>query len=308
MKIIFMGTPNFAVKSLEAIHECGHEILLVVSQEDKVKGRGKKLVSTPVKEKALELGLKVFQPRRIKDKESVDRLRELKPDLIVVTAYGQILSKEILDIPKYGCVNVHASLLPKYRGAAPINFAIINGEKVTGITTMLMDEGLDTGDMLLHDEISIEPIDTAETLFLKLSILGKETLKRTLDLIEKEEMISQKQDDTQATYAMIMNKELGHINWNDSAERIVNLCRGTQPWPGVFSFYKDEVVKFFDIKVGDKTLGKSGEIIRIEKDYIEVMAGDRSVCIYSVQFPNKRRMLVSEYLKGNNVEISSILS
>lgn len=308
MKIIFMGTPDFAVLSLEAIYESGHEILLVVSQEDKPKGRGNKLTMTPVKEKALELGLDVFQPKKIKEAESVRKLKELKPDWIIVTAYGQILSKEILDIPKYGCINVHASLLPKYRGAAPINFALINGEQITGITTMLMEEGLDTGDMLVKDQLDINEEDTAVSLFEKLSVLSKKTLTKTLELAENNMLKPVPQDNNEATYATMMNKDLGHIKWEKTANEIVNLWRGTKPWPGVFSIYNEQVVKLDDLKVGEATIGKNGEIIAVGPEYIQVKAGEKSVKIYSVQFPNKRKMAVSEYLKGNTVEKSSILN
>lgn len=303
-----MGTPDFAVLSLEAIYESGHEILLVVSQEDKPKGRGNKLTMTPVKEKALELGLDVFQPKKIKEAESVRKLKELKPDWIIVTAYGQILSKEILDIPKYGCINVHASLLPKYRGAAPINFALINGEQITGITTMLMEEGLDTGDMLVKDQLDINEEDTAVSLFEKLSVLSKKTLTKTLELAENNMLKPVPQDNNEATYATMMNKDLGHIKWEKTANEIVNLWRGTKPWPGVFSIYNEQVVKLDDLKVGEATIGKNGEIIAVGPEYIQVKAGEKSVKIYSVQFPNKRKMAVSEYLKGNTVEKSSILN
>lgn len=303
-----MGTPDFAVHSLDAIHRAGHEILLVVSQEDKPKGRGKKLAMTPVKERALQLGLEVFQPRKIKDVEAVNRLKSLNPDVIVVTAYGQLLSKEILDIPKKGCINVHASLLPKYRGAAPINFALINGESVTGITTQLMEIGLDTGDMLVKDQLEIAKEDTAITLFEKLAVLSEKTITKTLELVENNELKPEPQKDEDASYVTMMNKELGHIDWSKSAQEIVNLWRGTEPWPGVFGIYKEQVVKFADIKADEAVFGKIGEIVNVGADYIQVATGDGSVKIYSVQFPNKKRMLVSEYLKGNNVEKSSIIS
>lgn len=307
MKIIFMGTPDFAVHSLEVLKERNDEVLLVVSQEDKPKGRGKKLQFTPVKEKALDYGYEVFQPKKVRESEAVEKLRALNPDLIVVTAFGQILTKEILDIPKYGCINVHASLLPRYRGAAPINFAIINGENKTGITTMYMAEGLDTGDMILSDEIEIAEDDTAGKLHDKLAILSKKTLKETLDLIELGKAPRTVQDDSESNYAPMMGKELGHIDFRKKPKEIINLSRGVDPWPSSYAKLGDEVVKLFKIKIGNKTENKNyGEILAVSSEYIEVVADGETVFIHEVQFPNKKRMLVKEYLKGNEIKTGEI--
>lgn len=307
MKIIFMGTPEFAVYSLEVLKERNDEVLLVVSQEDKPKGRGKKLQMTPVKEKALEYGYEVFQPKKLREEESVEKLKALEPDLIVVTAFGQILTKEILDIPKYGCINVHASLLPKFRGAAPINFAIIEGEQKTGITTMYMAQGLDTGDMILKDEIEITSEDTAGTLHDKLAALSQKTLRETLALIENGNAPRTVQDDSLSNYAPMMSKELGHLDFSKDAVSIINLSRGVDPWPSSYVKLDGEVVKLFNMKLGNKTENKNyGEIVAVSSEYIEVVAFDRTVFIYEVQFPNKKRMPVREYLKGNDIKTGEV--
>lgn len=307
MKIIFMGTPEFAVYSLEVLKERNDEVLLVVSQEDKPKGRGKKLQMTPVKEKALEYGYEVFQPKKLREEESVEKLKALEPDLIVVTAFGQILTKEILDIPKYGCINVHASLLPKFRGAAPINFAIIEGEQKTGITTMYMAQGLDTGDMILKDEIEITSEDTAGTLHDKLAALSQKTLRETLALIENGNAPRTVQDDSLSNYAPMMSKELGHLDFSKDAVSIINLSRGVDPWPSSYAKLDGEVVKLFNMKLGNKTENKNyGEIVAVSSEYIEVVAFDRTVFIYEVQFPNKKRMPVREYLKGNDIKTGEV--
>ncbi len=307
MKIIFMGTPEFAVYSLEVLKERNDNVLLVVSQEDKPKGRGKKLQMTPVKEKALEYGYEVFQPKKLRESEAVAKLKALEPDLIVVTAFGQILTKEILDIPKYGCINVHASLLPKFRGAAPINFAIIEGEQKTGITTMYMAQGLDTGDMILKDEIEITSEDTAGTLHDKLAILSQKTLRETLALIESGNAPRTVQDDLLSNYAPMMSKELGHLDFSKDAVSIINLSRGVDPWPSSYAKLDGEVVKLFNIKLGNKTENKNyGEILSVSSEYIEVVAGNGTVFIYEVQFPNKKRMPVKEYLKGNDIKTGEV--
>lgn len=302
MKIVFMGTPDFAVYSLNVLKERGDEVLLVVTQEDKPKGRGKKLQHTPVKEKALEYGYLVYQPKKIKDLEHVEYLKSLKPDLIVVTAFGQILSKEILEIPKYGCINVHASLLPKLRGAAPINFAIIDGHKTTGITTMHMAQGLDTGDMILKDEIEITDEDTASTLHDKLAVISQKTLKDTLEAIEKEAAPRIVQNDEESTYAHMMKKELGHVDFAKEANKVVDLIRGVDPWPSAYAYLNQETVKLSKVKLGNEYLGNSfGEILNVA-EYIEIACKGNSILIYEVQFPNKKKMQVKEYTKGNKIE------
>lgn len=308
MKAIFMGTPEFAIPSFEALNESDFEIALVVTQPDRPKGRGKKLSSPPVKLVALEHDIEVFQPERIKDSEAIEKIKQVKPDLIIVVAFGQILPKEILELPKYGCINVHASLLPKYRGAAPINFAIINGEKKTGVTTMYMEEGLDTGDMLLKNEVEITPEDTASTLHDKLAIAGKKTLADTLKAIVNGELVPEKQDDSISNYAPIMTKELGKINWDRSAESISNLVRGTDPWPSAYTLYDNSVLKLFAPVVLDKqSKEKPGTIIAVSSEGIDIASADYIVRIKEIQISGKKRMPVGEFLKGNVLEIGKVL-
>lgn len=308
MKAIFMGTPEFAIPSFEALYESDFEIALVVTQPDRPKGRGKKLSSPPVKLVALEHDIEVFQPERIKDREAIEKIKQVKPDLIIVVAFGQILPKEILELPRYGCINVHASLLPKYRGAAPINFAIINGEKKTGVTTMYMEEGLDTGDMLLKNEVEITPEDTASTLHDKLAIAGKKTLSDTLKAIINTELVPEKQDDSISSYAPIMTKELGKINWDRSAEAISNLVRGTDPWPSAYTLYDNSVLKLFAPVVLDKqSKEKPGTIVAVSSEGIDIASADYIVRIEEIQISGKKRMPVGEFLKGNVLEIGKVL-
>ena len=308
MKAIFMGTPEFAIPSFEALYESDFEIALVVTQPDRPKGRGKKLSSPPVKLVALEHDIEVFQPERIKDSEAIEKIKQVKPDLIIVVAFGQILPKEILELPRYGCINVHASLLPKYRGAAPINFAIINGEKKTGVTTMYMEEGLDTGDMLLKNEVEITPEDTASTLHDKLAIAGKKTLADTLKAIINAELVPEKQDDSISSYAPIMTKELGKINWDRSAEVISNLVRGTDPWPSAYTLYDNSVLKLFAPVVLDKqSKEKPGTIVAVSSEGIDIASADYIVRIKEIQISGKKRMPVGEFLKGNVLEIGKVL-
>lgn len=297
-----MGTPEFAVYSLDALLERGDEVALVISQEDKPKDRGKKIQMPAVKKRALEKGIPVYQPKTIKDKESFVKIKELNPDVIVVTAYGQIIPKNILDLPKYGAINVHASLLPKYRGAAPINFAIIHGEKETGITTMYMSEGLDTGDMIQKDSLEILSSDTSATLHDKLAELSKVTLKRTLDHIEKGVIQREPQDHSSSSYAPLIKKSLGHIDFSKSPDEISNLIRGLDPWPSAYAFLNGESVKLWSPKVGELTDSTEyGEIHKVHEDHIDIVAGGGFVSIYEIQFPNKKRMSVKDYLKGNKL-------
>ena len=242
-----MGSPEFAVPTLESLYNEGHNILLVVTQKDRPKGRGKKLLPTPVKEKALELNLEVYQPEYINSDESISKIKALNPDCIIVAAYGQILKKDILNIPKYGCINVHASLLPKYRGRT-YYWAIIEGEEKTGITIMEMDEGLDTGDILKSRAIPIKECDDSQTIHDKLSVLGGQLIIETLEDLKNGNIVKMPQDDSLATYAPMLSKEIGKIDWNDNGERIINLIRGLKPWPSAYMIYKDENVKIHKAK------------------------------------------------------------
>lgn len=308
MKIVFMGTPEFAVPCLQKIIDEGHEVIGVVTQPDKPKGRGKKLAMPPVKELALKYDIPVYQPLKAREESFVDTLKEMNPELIVVVAFGQILPKSILDIPKYGCVNVHASLLPRYRGAAPLNWVIINGEEKTGVTTMYMDEGLDTGDMILKSEIALDDEITAGELHDKMMIDGAKVLKETIDLIEKCEAPREKQSNEDTCYSPIMNKSLGNIDWNKSAIEIHNLVRGINPWPSAYTTYEGQTMKVWKTKVINKNSDKQpGTIISVDKEGINVSTSEGIVQIKEIQMAGKKRMEVPEYIKGNNINTDIIL-
>lgn len=309
MRVVFMGTPEFAVPTLKVLLEDENiEVVGVFTQPDKPKGRGKKLAMPPVKELALENNLEVFQPEKIKTSESVALLKELNPELIIVVAFGQILSKEILDIPKYGCINVHASILPSYRGAAPINWAIIKGEKTSGVTTMFMDVGLDTGDMIYKEYVEISEEDNSSTLHDKLSSAGYTVLKKTIDNLKKGDLPREKQIEEESSYAPIMDKSLGKVNWKNSAEDIYNLVRGVIPWPGAHTTINDDVMKIWGVKKSSKKTDKApGMIIDVTQEGIYVATNDGVVVIDEIQMPNKKRMPVKEYLKGNKIELGIVL-
>ena len=308
MKIVFMGTPDIAVPCLQKIIDEKYEILGVVTQPDKPKGRGKKLGMSPVKELAIENNIPVYQPVKARDKEFIDKIKSLNPDVIVVVAFGQILPKEILEIPKLGCINVHVSLLPKYRGAAPINWVIINGEEKTGVTTMYMDEGLDTGDMILKTEVNLDENITAGELHDKMMNIGAETLKETLRLIEEGNAPREVQNHEEFSYAPIMNKSLGNIDFSKSAREIHNLVRGVNPWPSAYTRYNDVIMKVWKTKVLDEKSTKDvGTIIDVSKDGIKVSTIDNVLLIEEIQMPNKKRMLVGEYIKGNTIETGLVL-
>lgn len=303
MDIVFMGTPEFAIPSLEALYEKGHNISLVVTQKDRPRGRGKKLQFTPVKEKALELGLEVYQPDNINSTESVNKLKELSPDCIVVIAFGQILKKEVLYLPKYGCINIHASLLPRYRGAAPINWAIINGEKETGITIMEMDEGLDTGDMLSSKAIPIREEDDSQSIHDKLSLLGGKLIVDTLEDFKSKSIISIPQDNDLSNYAPMLTKETGRIDWNRNGDNIINLIRGLKPWPSAYMIYKGENIKIHKARKEERFSPlENGMVVKVSHEGIYVNCADSSIIIEELQFPGKRKLHVSEYLRGNDFE------
>lgn len=307
MNIVFMGTPDFAVETLKKLIE-KHNVIAVISQPDKPKGRGKKLVHTPVKQFALDNGIeKIYQPEKIRDENFVKELESLNADLFVVVAYGQILPESVLNIPKYGCINVHGSLLPKYRGAAPIQWSIINGEEKTGVTIMYMEKGMDTGDMILKEEIIIEPTETYKTLHDKMSIVGADALIKTLDLIENGNVVAEKQNDEEATYAPMITKEMGHIDWNNSSKDIINLIRGINPMPMAYTIYKDET---FKISQAEEILGYDGnigEIVDVTKDGFIVKTKDSSIIIKEMQAKGGKRMKTSDYLRGHTIEKNIIL-
>lgn len=308
MRILFMGTPDIAVGCLQKIIDEKHDIIGVVTQPDKPVGRGKKMGMPPVKELALKYDLPVYQPIKARDEEFVKILKDLNPDLIVVVAFGQILPKSILDIPKFGCVNVHVSLLPKYRGAAPINWVIINGEDKTGVTTMYMDEGLDTGDMILTSEFELNDEITAGELHDIMKEEGAKVLKETIDLIEKGEAPRIPQNHDEFTYAPMMNKTLGQIDFSKSAKEIHNLVRGVNPWPSAYTTYKGQTMKIWKTKVLSESSDKvPGTILKVDKEGIRVSTKDNVILISEIQMPGKKRVLVEEYIKGNSIETNEIL-
>lgn len=301
MRVVFMGTPDFAVPTLERIIQDGHEVIAVVTQPDKTRDRGLKLQYSPVKECALKHNIQVMQPDRIKkDIEFIEKYKELKPDVTVVVAFGQILPKDILESPKYGAINVHGSLLPNYRGAAPIQWAVINGDKVTGITTMHMDEGLDTGDMILKKEIEIGEEETAGELYDRMAILGADALSETLKLIEKGEAKREKQPE-EYTYAPMLTKETGKIDWNKKTEEISSLVRGVNPWPGAYTEFNGKKFKISKVAKADGR-GTPGSIISANpKEGLIIATIDSAIEIIEIQPENKKKMLAKDYLRGNTI-------
>ncbi|MGL5577099.1 MAG: methionyl-tRNA formyltransferase [Sarcina sp.] len=308
MNIVFMGTPDFAVPSLKAlIDEFG--VKAVYTQPDKPKGRGKKLSMSPVKELALEHNIEVFQPISLrKEPEAVEVLKALEPDFIIVVAFGQILPKEVLDIPKYACINLHGSLLPKYRGAAPIQWSVINGEKVAGNTTMLMDVGLDTGDMLLTNEVEITRFMTSEDLYEKLKISGAELLVETINKMVKGEIIPIKQNDEESTYAPMLSKELAKIDWNKPAKVLHNHVRGMYSWPIATTILEDKIVKIHETDFEQVDSDKEpGTIIEVSKKGIKVATSEGILIIKKLQMPSSKALLVQDFLNGNNLEVGTKL-
>ncbi|MBM7868925.1 methionyl-tRNA formyltransferase [Clostridium pascui] len=303
MNIVFMGTPEFAVPALKRLID-QFNVNAVFTQPDRPKGRGKKLAMSPVKEVALENNIRVYQPENLKkDEECIKVLKELSPDFIIVVAYGQILSKEVLEIPKYGCINLHASLLPKYRGAAPINWAIVNGESESGNTTMFMDIGLDTGDMLLKSKVQITNNMTAGELHDLLMIDGAELLVKTIMGIANGEISRVKQIEGDSCYAPMLNKELAEINWEKDSEEINNLIRGLNPWPIAYTYYKDERMKILEAELTNEDSNKEyGTIIDADKSGIKVSTGNKVLLIKKVQFPSGKPLYVQEYIKGHTIE------
>lgn len=303
MNVIFMGTPDFAVGALEALIEAGHNVTLVVTQPDKQKGRGKEIQYSPVKECALQHQIPVFQPVKIKEAQAVEELRKYEADIFVVAAFGQILSEEILNMPKYGCINIHASLLPKYRGAAPIQWSVINGDAVSGVTIMQMDKGLDTGDILTKEEVVLEPKETGESLFDKLAAAGAKLLIETLPLIEAGTVIPQKQKEEESSYAKMLTKDLGKINWQKSATEIERLIRGCNSWPSAYTYWKKKNLKIWAANVIEDEKGNHpGEITAVDKEHIYVSCGEGTLQICQLQLEGKRRMEVKEFLLGYAVE------
>lgn len=308
MKIVFMGTPDFAVPSLKSLYNNNYSIELVITQKDRPRGRGKKLHHTPVKKTALDLDLEVYQPDNINSEEAINKIKEVNPDFIVVVAYGQILKEDILNIPKYGSYNIHASLLPKYRGAAPLNWVIIDGEKETGVTIMEMEKGLDTGDMIISESVAITSEDDTETLHEKLSVLGGKIIIEALESIEKGQATRTPQNHDLSSYASMLTKEMGEINWSLPGENIVNLIRGLKPWPSAYTTYKEDTVKIHKARLSkENKKGEVGQIVKVDNSGIYVNSSDKIVVIEELQFPGKRKLETSEYLKGNSIDEGVIL-
>lgn len=310
MRIIFMGTPDFAVGALESIIKAGHQVVLVVTQPDKPKGRGKEMQVTPIKECALRCQIPVFQPVKIKTEEAIDELRKYQADLFVVAAFGQILSQAILDMPPFGCVNIHASLLPKFRGAAPIQWSILMGEQETGITIMQMDVGLDTGDMLAKAVVPIEKWETGESLHDKLKDVGAKLIVETLPKIEKGELKPEKQRDEDSCYAKMLTKSLGNILWEQPAENIERLIRGLNSWPSAYTTFRGKTMKIWEAKVSSSLQeGETavGSIVFVGKDSFGVKTGDGILEITSIQLEGKKRMAVKEFLLGYPLQTGEVL-
>ena len=312
MRIVFMGTPDFAERSLEAVYNAGYEIIGVVTNPDRPKGRGMKLEASPVKKYAESKNLKIYQPEKIRKNEGfIEEIRQLKPDVICVVAYGKILPKEILDIPNLGCINVHGSLLPQYRGAAPIQWAVLNGDKVTGVTTMYMDVGMDTGDMILKKETPIDEDETTGELWDRLSKIGAELLVETLQKIEDGTAPRIPQGD-EFTLAPMLDKEMSKIDWdNKTAIEIKNLVRGLNPIMGTYSFLNDKKIKFWKVDVvNDNSFDgeKNGTVVKVDnKEGLFIKAKDGLIKVIEIQGENAKKMNIQDFLRGNKIEVGSVM-
>lgn len=323
MRVIFMGTPDFAVGALEALLDAGHRVVAVVTQPDKQRGRDRKLQYSPVKECALAHGLTVLQPAKIKAPEAVEELRKYEADIFVVAAFGQILSQEILEMPKYGCINIHASLLPKYRGASPIQYAILNGDDVTGVTIMQMNEGMDTGDILTMKAIPVEKNDTGGSLFEKLSVLGANLLIKTLPKIEAGEIIPVKQQEEDASHVRMLTKDMGRIDWKRDADALERLVRGMNPWPSAYCSFRGKSLKVWAAEVSFEEQKEEsgyagffrhnenreinpGEVLLVTKDSICVQTGKGVLVLKEVQLEGKKRMPVQDFLLGCQVKAGEV--
>jgi methionyl-tRNA formyltransferase len=305
-RIIFFGTPNFAIPTLKYLLQGPDEVIAVVTQPDREKGRGRKVIPSPVKELALQHGLTLLQPEKVREEAFQEKMKSLQPELFVVVAYGQILPKSLLKIPKHGAVNVHASLLPKYRGAAPIPWAILKGERLTGVTTMMMDEGMDTGDILLQIEIPIGEEETSETLHDRLALLGAQLLLETVRGMKVGNLHPIPQDHSKATYAPPLKKEDGRIDWSKEAKEIDRQVRAFNPWPGGFTEWNGQLLKIYRGEVrGKKSIGKAGIVAWVGLDFIEVETSKDFFLIKEVQLEGKRRMGVREFISGHPITVGT---
>jgi len=302
LRTVFMGTPDFALQTLQGLIDAGCNLVGVYTQPDRPKGRGKQLAAPPVKELAQQHGIPVFQPQKLRQPEAVAELKALAPDLIVVVAYGQILPKSVLDIPAHGCINVHASLLPRYRGAAPINQAIIDGETETGITTMFMDVGLDTGDMLIKKILPIEPEETAGELHDRLAVLGRETMAETLRQLCAGTLRGEVQDDAQSTYAPMMKKEDGRIDWSRSATEVHNQVRGLDPWPGAYTTLNGELLKLARTSPVTNGAAAPGTVVAADQEGVRIACGNGSLLVRELQLAGRKRLGAADFLRGCPLE------
>lgn len=297
-----MGTPDFSVPTLQSLIDSKHQVIAVVTQPDKPKGRGNEMSFPPVKEKALQYEIPIFQPVKVREEPFINTLKELNPDAIVVIAFGQIIPKSILDLPKYGCINIHASLLPKLRGAAPIQWAIINGEEETGITTMFMAEGLDTGDMLLKTVVPIEKEETGGSLHDKLSVIGGDLILETLEQLENGTAIRIKQDDKLSNYVGTLNKSLGNIDFSKPAKEIERLIRGLNPWPSAYTFLNGKMLKIWKASVIEKEYtSQTGVVVEVTKDEMIVKTGEGALAFKELQLEGKKRMTTDAFLRGYTI-------
>ena len=310
IRIVYMGTPDFAVEPLEAIIKAGYEVAAVVTQPDKQKGRGKEVKMTPVKECALRHGIPVFQPVKIKEPEAVAELEKYQADLFVVAAFGQLLSEEILNMPEYGCINIHASLLPAYRGAAPIQWAVLNGEKESGVTIMQMDKGLDTGDMLLKRSVELSPKETGDSLHDKLMHLGAELIVEALPKLEKGELVPEKQKYELSSYAKKLTKAMGQIDWSKDAVSLERWIRGLNSWPSAYTFFGGKTLKIWEARVAEENgaqKAEPGQVVSVSREGFTVACGQGALQILSLQLEGKKRVLTREFLLGYQVEPGMIL-
>lgn len=310
MRILFMGTPDISVPTLETLIESEHEVVGVVSQPDRPKGRGKQLQPTPVKEVAIKYDIPVFQPNKVREEGFVELIEALNVDVAIVIAFGQILPKAFLELPKYGCINIHASLLPQYRGAGPIQRAIINGDAVTGITTMMMDVGMDTGDMLLKEEVVLDEKETGGSLFNKLSLIGGPLVLRTIKALEAGTLARIPQNHDEATYAPMLDKKLGNIDWKKSAVEIERLIRGLNPWPSAYTYLEGKMLKLWEADVVELEDVEStpGTISAVGQEGFMVECGKQGLFIRSIQLQGKKRMATGDFLRGFSVEPGTMLS
>lgn len=306
MNILFMGTPEFAEINLETLVNKGYNVCAVISQPDKPRGRKMEIVMPPVKEYALSKNIPVYQPETLKDNAILDLLKQYNPDVIVVVAYGKLLPEYVLNFPKFGCINVHGSILPKYRGSAPVQWSVINGEKYAGVTTMYMNKGMDTGDILMQKELEIKRFETSGELMMRLAPVGAELLLETLEKLEKGEVTPVKQNDDEATYAPMLTKEMGRISWDMSAEKIENLVFGLNPWPCAYFESNKGVIKVYDAEaIDDGSSSNIGCIIKCDKELI-VQTGCGKLKIHELQLQGKKRMKADEFLRGNKFECGQV--